>query len=293
MIEMTTAVQARPVDEQKLMAFVFKAVDDFGAIMSGTLVAVGDKLGLFKAIADAGSVTSADLAKRSGCAERYVREWLAAMAASGNITYEGGGRYSLTPEQEVFFTHTESPAGLVGGYQITTAATRSYGRILEAFRTGQGVGWHEQDAELFEGTERFFRPGYIGDLIANWLPALDGVVARLEQGIRVADVGCGHGASTILMAEAFPNSQFFGFDYHQGSIDAARIARRTPASRTSRSRSPPRRSTRARTTSSATSTACTTWATQRARPRTRTSRSTPAARGCSSSRTRRTTSPTT
>jgi SAM-dependent methyltransferase len=219
---MTTAVEARPVDEAKLGDLINKAVGDFGAIMSGTLVAVGDKLGLFKAISDGGSVTSADLAKRSGCAERYVREWLAAMAASGNITYDGGGRYSLSPEQEVFFTDPNSPAGLVGGYQITTAATRSFGRIVQAFQTGQGVGWHEQDPELFEGTERFFRPGYIGNLIGSWLPALDGVIERLERGIKVADVGCGHGASTILMAEAFPNSQFVGFDYHQGSIDAAR-----------------------------------------------------------------------
>lgn len=215
------SAQARPVNEEKLMELVGKCVGDFGALLSGTLVAVGDRLGLFRAIADAGSVTSADLAKSTGTAERYVREWLAGQAASGYITYDGGGRYSLSPEQTEAFTNEDSPAYMVGGFQVTSAATRAYPRIVEAFRTGQGVGWHEHDPELFQGTERFFRPGYAANLVAAWLPALDGVVARLEEGIRVADVGCGHGASTIIMAQAFPNSQFVGFDYHKESIEEA------------------------------------------------------------------------
>jgi SAM-dependent methyltransferase len=217
-----TKTQTRPIDETKLMDLVHKAVGDFGAIMGGTLVAIGDKLGLFRAIAEAGSVTPAALASRTGTAERYVREWLSAQAAAGYVTYDGDGRFSLTPEQEEAFVNPDSPASIVGGFQLATAATRSYARILDAFRTGGGVGWHEHDAELFEGTERFFRPGYAANLIDGWLPALEGVADKLRRGARVADVGCGHGASTILMAQAFPNSTFVGFDYHQGSIDAAR-----------------------------------------------------------------------
>ena len=221
---MVTSTQAPAFDEAKLMDLVFRCVGDFGAILSGTLVAIGDKLGLYRAIADAGSVTSSQLAKATDTAERYVREWLAAQAASGYITYDGGGRYSLSPEQREVFANGDSPGYMVGGFQLTAAATRAYPQILEAFRTGKGVGWHEHDRELFPGTERFFRPGYLANLVGGWLPALGGVVEKLTKGARVADVGCGHGASTIIMARAFPNSQFVGFDYHDASIAAARQA---------------------------------------------------------------------
>jgi len=220
----TTTAQAPAFDEAKLMELVGKCVGDFGALLSGTLVSIGDRLGLFKAIAAAGEVTPAELAKRTGTSERYVREWLAAMAASEYITYAGGGRFTLTPEQREAFTNEESPGYMIGGFQGMTAATRAFPKVIEAFRSGQGVGWHEHDADLFKGTERFFRPGYAANLVEAWLPALDGVVDKLKAGARVADVGCGHGASTIIMAKAFPQSQFVGFDYHAASIDAAREA---------------------------------------------------------------------
>jgi 2-polyprenyl-3-methyl-5-hydroxy-6-metoxy-1,4-benzoquinol methylase len=162
------------------------------------------------------------LASQTGTNERYIREWLNSQSAAGYVTYCGDGRYTLSPEQAEALTNDDSPAFVVGGFQGMTAAARMAPRTMQAFKTGEGVGWHEHDADLFEGTERFFRPGYNANLVAAWLPALDGVVKKLESGATVADVGCGHGASTILMAKAFPNSRFIGFDYHEASIKTAR-----------------------------------------------------------------------
>jgi SAM-dependent methyltransferase len=172
-----------------------------------------------------GPLTSAELAQRTGTAERYVREWLAAQAAAGYAQYDAGsGRYSLTPEQRAVFADEGGPMFLAGAYDIIAATLRDEPKITEAFRTGKGVGWHEHHGCLFRGTERFFRSGYNHHLVKEWLPALDGVVAKLERGVRVADVGCGHGASTVLMAQAFANSRFVGFDYHLPSIERAREA---------------------------------------------------------------------
>jgi 2-polyprenyl-3-methyl-5-hydroxy-6-metoxy-1,4-benzoquinol methylase len=213
------------MDENKLMEIVNRAVGDFGSLLTGALVVLGDRLGLYRSLAGAGRpLTSAELADQAGCVERYVREWLAAQAASGYVTYAGGDRYTLTDEQATAFTDETSPACVTGGFQAMLAATRSVDRLTETFRTGEGVGWHEHHHDLFRGTERFFRPGYIASLASSWIPALDGVEDKLRRGATVADVGCGHGASTIILAQEYPNSRFVGFDYHQPSIEAARKA---------------------------------------------------------------------
>lgn len=210
------------IDEEKLMAFVGQAVNDMGAGVLSNLVFIGDRLGLFAALAGAPPMTAGELAKRTGTAERYVREWLGAQAAGGYVTYAGNDTFTLSAEQAEALTNEDSPAFILGGFQVMTAATAVRDQLIEAFRTGKGIGWHEHDANLFEGTERFFRPGYAANLVTSWLPALDGVVAKLEAGGAVADIGCGHGASTIIMAQAFPASHFTGFDYHAPSIEAAR-----------------------------------------------------------------------
>jgi SAM-dependent methyltransferase len=199
-----------------------RAIVDFGGANIAALVVIGDRLGLFRGLAGAEALTPAELAKRTGTAERYVREWLNAQAASGYVTYHPEtGRYSLTPEQALVFAAEDSPAFIVGGFQTAVAAGRVIDKLTAAFRTGEGVGWHEHDHGVFHGVERFYRSGYLGHLVQTWIPSLDGVSAKLAAGIRVADIGCGHGASTIVMAKAFPASQFIGFDYHQESIDEA------------------------------------------------------------------------
>ncbi len=193
--------------------------------MHAALVIIGDKLGLYKAMADSSPVTPTELAAKTKTDERYVREWLNANAASGYLTYDPGSQtYTLPPEQAFALAVDDSPAFLPGAFQIIGSVMRDEPKITDAFRTGNGVGWHEHDTELFQGTERFFRPNYAANLISHWIPSLTGVKEKLEAGGRVADVGCGHGSSTILMAKAFPNSTFFGFDYHPASIEWARKA---------------------------------------------------------------------
>ena len=220
---MKATQQAPAIDMAKLEQFVFRAVDEVGATLNTALVVMGDRLGLYRALAGAGPVTPADLADRTSTAERYVREWLNAQAAGGYVSYDPAtGRYTLPPEQALALTDPDSPAYLPGFFQIALGSVLDSPKIMDAARTGAGVGWHEHVPDVYDGCERFFRPGYHANLLPAWLPALDGVVAKLQQGAHVADVGCGHGASTILMAAAYPNSTFTGFDYHEPSIATAR-----------------------------------------------------------------------
>ena len=213
------------IDQDKLNAFVMKFVGELGAVLHAPTVIIGDKLGLYKAMANAGPLSSKALAAKTQTAERYIREWLASQAASGYVSYDAQTEtYSLSPEQAFALADETSPAYLPGAYYIAASLFRDEPQITEAFRTGQGLGWHQHDTDLFFGTEKFFRPGYIANLVSSWLPALDGVVEKLEAGAVVADIGCGHGASTILMARTYPNSRFIGYDYHALSIDVARKA---------------------------------------------------------------------
>ena len=211
------------LDEAKLNQFLGQAVGEMGAAMNAALVLIGDKLGLYKAMAGAGALSPAELAAKTGTNERYVQEWLNAQAAGGFVTYDPQThRYTLPDEQAFALANDNSPAFLPGAFQVIASMLKDEAKVAEAFRTGKGVGWHEHHHDLFEGTERFFRPGYAANLISSWIPALDGATAKLERGAVVADVGCGHGASTILMAQAYPKSRFVGFDYHDKSIEQAR-----------------------------------------------------------------------
>ena len=220
-----SAAPAGTVDPQKLDAFLGKMIGDLGAAASGALVMLGDRLGLYKALAQAGPSTPAELAAATGTTERYVREWLSAQAAAEYLQYDkASGRFTLSPEQALVFANEESPAFMAGGFSVIAALWRDEPKLTAAFQSGAGVGWHEHDTCLFRGTERFFRPGYNANLVSTWIPALDGVEAKLAAGARVADVGCGHGASTILMAKAYPKSRLIGFDYHAGSIERAKAA---------------------------------------------------------------------
>ena len=218
-------MSAIEIDQAKLEAFMGQAVTDMGAIISAPLMLIGEKLGLYKAMAHAGPLTPEEVAERSGAAERYVREWLGNQAAGGYVIYDpASDRYTLPDEHALALADEESPFYILGVYDLIASLYADEDQILDAFRSGEGMGWHEHDHRLFRGTERFFRPGYRAHLVGEWIPALDGVQKKLERGAKVADVGCGHGASTIIMAEAFPNSEFFGFDYHAPSIERAREA---------------------------------------------------------------------
>lgn len=218
------------VDEAALGELLGRVIGDAGGALILPLALLGDRLGLFTALASAESpVTAGELAARTGLSERYLREWLLAMATAGYVAYVSAdgdrsalaAHYRLTPEQAQAFTNPDSPAYVAGAFQNLTAATRMLDRLTEAFRTGAGIGWHEQHEDMFEGTERFFRPGYLANLTQLWIPALDGVESKLTEGARVADVGCGFGASTIIMGQAYPKSTFDGIDYHEQSIRAA------------------------------------------------------------------------
>jgi SAM-dependent methyltransferase len=211
------------VDGEKLEQFVFRAVEEVGATLNAALVVMGDRLGLYRALAGAGALTPVELAQRAAVGERYVREWLNAQAAGGFVEYDPlDGTYTLPPEQTVALTDESSPAFLPGFFQIALGTVIDSPRVTEAARSGEGVGWHEHNHDVFDGCERFFRPGYNASLVPAWLPALDGVLEKLRSGAKVADIGCGHGSSTILMAQAFPSCTFVGSDYHDGSIETAR-----------------------------------------------------------------------
>jgi len=216
----TTQVPA--IDMNKLNVFIGQFVSDFGAAAHAGMVVIGEKLGLYKALAGE-PMTSAQLAARTNTDERYVREWLSSQAAGGYVTYDAKtGKFSLSEEQAFTLANEDSPAYLPGAFELALGSLAAVPRITEAFRTGDGVGWHEHADGVFHGCEKFFRPGYAANLVSAWIPALSDVQQKLDAGARVADVGCGQGASTILMAKAFSKSRFFGFDYHDKSIEAAR-----------------------------------------------------------------------
>jgi 2-polyprenyl-3-methyl-5-hydroxy-6-metoxy-1,4-benzoquinol methylase len=220
-IEMDTT-QAPAIDMNKLNAFIGQFVTDLGATVHTGMVVIGEKLGLYKALAG-GPMTSAQLAAKTKTDERYLREWLASQAAGGYITYDDKtGKFSLSEEQVFTLATEDSPAYLPGAFELALGSLAAVPRITESFRTGDGMGWGEHVDGVFHGCEKFFRPGYAANLVSSWIPSLTGVKEKLDAGAQVADVGCGQGASTVLMAKAFPKSHFFGFDYHDKSIEAAR-----------------------------------------------------------------------
>jgi SAM-dependent methyltransferase len=214
---------ARPINSDKLNALLGQAVADMGAAMHAPLIVIGDRLGLYRAMGDGEPVTAAELARRTGTAERYVQEWLNANAAAHYVEYDAATEsYFMSPEQSFALAQDDTGVHLPGFYHMVASCMKDEEKLTKIFRTGEGFGWHEHEKGLFEGCERFFRPSYLANLTTSWIPSLDGMEAKLRAGVRVADVGCGHGASTLLMAQTYPNSEFFGFDYHAESIERAR-----------------------------------------------------------------------
>jgi 2-polyprenyl-3-methyl-5-hydroxy-6-metoxy-1,4-benzoquinol methylase len=213
----------RDPNPERLNALIGKLVGDLGIALGGASILLGDRLGLYKAMTHGRPITPSELAKQTGLHERYVREWLSGQAASGYVDYDAeSDTFSLSAEQAMVFAEEGSPAFFAGAFDVVQSTYLDEPKVAEAFRTGKGVGWHEHSNCLFSGTERFFRPGYNANLVPNWIPALDGIGTKLSSGAKVADVGCGHGASTIVMAQAYPNSEFFAFDYHKPSIERAK-----------------------------------------------------------------------
>jgi 2-polyprenyl-3-methyl-5-hydroxy-6-metoxy-1,4-benzoquinol methylase len=216
-------MEAKMVDEAKLNEFIGQMLGDLGGALSVSMVRMGDRLGLYKALHAHGAMTSAELASKADVAERYAREWLSHQAASGYLSYDSkSGRFTLPAEQAMVFAEPDSPVYMQGGFDVAMAMMQNQALVEPAFRTGKGVGWGDQSQCLFCAVGRFFRPGYHNNLVASWLPALDGMMARLQRGAMVADVGCGHGFSTVVMAKAFPNSTFVGYDFHPKSVAQAR-----------------------------------------------------------------------
>ena len=217
------AVQTPVVDNDKLMAFLGQVIGELGATVNAGLIVVGDRLGLYRAMAAAGPITSAELADKTGTAERYVREWLNAQAAGGFVRYDAAtNRYELPVEQALALADEDSPAFVCGAFELATATLKAAPHIEDVFRSGTGYGWHQHDAGVPTGCERFFRPGYNANLVSTWIPTLQGVEDKLRVGARIADIGCGLGASSRLMAQAYPRSRVSGFDYHDESIELAR-----------------------------------------------------------------------
>ena len=220
---MAATAASRPIDSDKLNVLLGQAVADMGAAMHAPLIVIGDRLGLYRAMGSGEPMTAAELARRTGTAERYIQEWLNANAAAHYVEYDAASAtYFMSPEQSFALAQDDTGVHLPGFYHMVASCMKDEEKLTEVFRTGEGFGWHEHEKGLFEGCERFFRPSYLANLTSSWIPALDGVEARLRAGARVADIGCGHGASTLLMAQTYPQSEFFGFDYHGGSIERAR-----------------------------------------------------------------------
>jgi SAM-dependent methyltransferase len=215
-------VSTSALDTDKLNALLGQALVEVGGTFNAALVLLGEELGLYRTLHEAGAMSAEALAAQTGTDARYVREWLSAQAASGFVTYDPAfDRFHLTPEQAMAFAMPDSPAYLPGAFQVALSAIKARAAVRERFKSGEGLGWHEHDHGVFEGTERFFKTSYNSHLLPDWLPALDGVVEKLTRGASVADVGCGHGSSTIIMAGAFPNSRFVGYDYHERSVAQA------------------------------------------------------------------------
>jgi 2-polyprenyl-3-methyl-5-hydroxy-6-metoxy-1,4-benzoquinol methylase len=223
-MKMQSENTANKIDEQKLHEFMIKAVGDIASTMSAMLVIIGDRLGLYKAMAEFGDpITSEELAKKTSTNERYIREWLANQAAGGYIMYNAANeKYTLPSEQAMALADENSPVYVHGAYQSIKSFFKDEEKFIEVFKTGKGLRWGEHNHDLFEGTARFFKPNYVGNLVSSWIPSLDGIEEKLKQGAKVADIGCGYGISTILMAKAYPNSKFYGFDNHNPSIEQAK-----------------------------------------------------------------------